>query len=107
MRSVLRNEMYDERLSNFLIEVATEGRGATLQWLRPGLGDEHRLKAPKGSGSQGKQEVGRQEEGCREAGSEGGGDNATEGDLPAGSVAGSGESECAGGISRSRATPRR
>lgn len=28
MRSVLRNEMYDERLSNHLIESATEGKGA-------------------------------------------------------------------------------
>jgi hypothetical protein len=35
MRSVLRNEMYDERLSNYLIEVATEGRGATLHGYVP------------------------------------------------------------------------
>lgn len=30
MRSVLRNEMYDERLSDHLIAIATEGRGAVL-----------------------------------------------------------------------------
>jgi large subunit ribosomal protein L17 len=36
MRSVLRNEMYDERLSNHLIEIATGGKGATLNGYEPG-----------------------------------------------------------------------
>ncbi len=35
MRSVLRNEMYDERLSNHLIASATEGKGATLNGYDP------------------------------------------------------------------------
>ena len=34
MRGVLRNEIYDERLSNFLIDIATEGKGATIDgWV--------------------------------------------------------------------------
>ena len=36
MRSVLRNEMYDERLSNFLIDTATERTGAVAQWSSGG-----------------------------------------------------------------------
>jgi trigger factor len=40
MRSVLRNEMYDERLSNHLIEVATGGKGATLNGYEPGSESE-------------------------------------------------------------------
>jgi hypothetical protein len=35
MRSVLRNEMYDERLSNHLIASATEGKGAVTNAYDP------------------------------------------------------------------------
>lgn len=40
MRSMLRNEIYDERLSNHLITSATEGKGATLNGYDPDAATE-------------------------------------------------------------------
>ena len=37
MRSVLKNEMYDERLSDHLINIATEGKGAVLHGYDPAV----------------------------------------------------------------------
>ncbi|HET7056013.1 MAG TPA: hypothetical protein VFI12_06095, partial [Thermomicrobiales bacterium] len=86
MRSVLRNEMYDERLSNFLIDTATEGRGATLNGYVPGAeettpGAEAAEEKPKAKKSSKKKETAEEPGGAKA-------------DSPRGSVEGSGESAC-------------
>jgi trigger factor len=86
MRSVLRNEMYDERLSNFLIDTATEGRGATLNGYVPGAeettpGAEAAEEKPKAKKSSKKKETAEEPGGAKA-------------DSPRGSVEGTGESAC-------------
>ncbi len=97
MRSVLRNEMYDERLSNFLIDTATEGRGATLNGYVPGTettpaeseaADEKPAKASKKSTAKKKDAE------KASAKAEGATAEADEAALPAGSVAGTGDATC-------------
>ena len=95
MRSVLRNEMYDERLSNFLIDTATEGRGATLNGYVPGAettpadgGEEKPAKAGKKSAAKKKDA----EKSSAKAG--GATETADEAALPSGSIAGTGDAAC-------------
>jgi len=98
MRSVLRNEMYDERLSNFLIDTATEGRGATLNGYVPGSETtpaEGAEEKPAAKGS--KKSAARKKDAEKPAAKAEATTATEETTLPAGSVAGSGESECAEG----------
>jgi trigger factor len=94
MRSVLRNEMYDERLSNFLIDTATEGRGATLNGYVPGTettpadgGEEKPAKTSKKSAAKKDAE----KSSSRAEGAIAAADEAA---LPSGSVAGTGDAAC-------------
>jgi len=101
MRSVLRNEMYDERLSGHLIISATEGKGATMNGYDPDSATtaETGLKESKSAGKGGKKsgkksaaEEAKSEEAQANAGAETG-----EIVLPEGSVAGTGEADCPDG----------
>ncbi|HET7717949.1 MAG TPA: trigger factor, partial [Bauldia sp.] len=88
MRSVLRNEMYDERLSTHLIDIATEGKGATLNGYVAGEDDAPGRKGVKAKAS------------GKSAKRRGASKNAEEveaAEAPAGSVAGTGESDCPDG----------
>lgn len=93
MRSVLRNEMYDERLSNHLIEIATEGRGAVLNGYEAGsetepaaMGIASTQVAPKSGNKSSKKADSSDKTESDESTS-----------LPSGAVEGSGEADCPDG----------
>jgi large subunit ribosomal protein L17 len=94
MRSVLRNEMYDERLQNFLIESATEGKGATLNGYVPGSETEVTDKgAAKGTKAKaaGKKAI-KKSDSAKEPSATA--EAATAPEQIAGSVEGTGQSDC-------------
>jgi trigger factor len=101
MRSVLRNEMYDERLSNHLINTATEGRGATLNGYEPGSetsGAETGLSESEPAGKSGKKSAKKTAAGDNDEDETPGRatktDEARTETAPAGSVEGTGEADC-------------
>jgi trigger factor len=101
MRSVLRNEMYDERLSNHLINTATEGRGATLNGYEPGSetsAAETGLKESKPTAKKAAKKSAATEDEAddkpRSASKKGKADTDA---APAGSVEGTGEADCPNG----------
>jgi trigger factor len=90
MRSVLRNEMYDERLSNHLIEIATEGRGAVLNGYVPTAETESAamgIASTKSTGKGGKR-ASKKSVASEHA------ETAETVDLPSGAIEGTGEAEC-------------
>ena len=94
MRSVLRNEMYDERLSNHLIEIATEGKSAVLNGYDPAAETEPAAMGIAGAKSTGK---GGKKAGKKSAASEKAETEETT-DLPSGAIEGTGEAECPDGF---------
>jgi trigger factor len=98
MRSVLRNELYDERLSNYLINSATEGKGATLNGYDPDsdaaaeTGGKGSRPASRGARKSSKKSAETEDK----AGDQDVGTSATAGEifLPEGAVAGTGEADC-------------
>jgi trigger factor len=97
MRSVLRNEMYDERLQNFLIESATEGKGATLNGYVPGSETEPADAGNKGAAKGTKAKAAGKKASKKSDAADGPSATAAEAAAPeqiAGSVEGTGESDC-------------
>jgi len=87
--------MYDERLSNFLIDTATEGRGATLNGYVPGSETTPAEGAEEKPAAKGSKKTGARKKDAEKAAAKAEATAETgETTLPAGSVAGSGESEC-------------